>query len=718
VTEENKQKNESILKLARERFELVEEVEREQREKALNDLNNLAGEQWPAEILSLRKIENRPSLVINKLPQFARQIKNDQKQNMPSIKVHPTNNKGNIETAKVLQGIARHIEYVSNSNAVYGNAFDSGVDSGKGYFRIVKVYANARSFNQELRLKKIDNAFTVYMDPFSVELDGSDMNWCQIIEKMSPEEFRNAWPKAEFSKMENWTGVGDSDEWITKEFVRVADYYRKEYVDEKLILLDNGEAVFESEIDDYFQKLQLQPGQPVPQPIDARDTQKCVVKWVQHNGHEILDETDWDGDDIPVVPVYGVRYNIDGKIITEGAIRHAIDSQRMYNYMASTEAETIALTPKAPYIIAEGQMEGYESQWANANRATQAFLPYKPTTIAGVPVPAPQRQSYEAATQAITQARALASEDIKATTGIYDASLGAKSNETSGVAIRGRQQQAQTSNFHFADNLGMSIRQAGKILINLIPKVYDTPQAIRILSDENEQEIIEINKMFKRNGKEVRYDLNVGEYDVTVDTGPSYQTKRQEAAQFMMDFAKMIPQQASMISDLILKNMDVPGASDMADRLKKLLPPNLIDDGKGQQEIPPQLKAQMDQSMQMIEQLTAKLKEKTEEADGKVLELESKERIEFKKLENALVLKQLDLQGTAANALFMAELESIKNRLGLVDINAPINYEEEQQEQMQAQPQNQNFNESVPLGNAPQNEQPTGGFSPGQSQEY
>lgn len=705
---EDKSKNESILKLARERYQLVDEVERESRIKALNDLNNLAGDQWPAEILAARKIENRPSLVINKLPQFARQIKNDQKQNMPSIKVYPTNDKGNIETAKVLRGITRHIEYVSNSNTVYGNAFDAAVDSGKGFFRIVKEYANSKSFNQELRLKKIDNPFTVYMDPFSVELDGSDMNWCQIVEKMSPEEFRNAWPKAEMSKMENWTSMGDQDDWITKDFVRVADYYRKEYVSEKLILLDNGESVFESEIDSYFAKLQLQPGQPVPQPKDARDSHRCVVKWVQHNGHEILDETDWDGDDIPVVPVYGVRYNIDGKIITEGAIRHAIDSQRMYNYMASTEAEAIALAPKAPYIIAEGQMEGYESQWANANKVTQSALPYKPTSIAGVAVPPPSRQSAGADTSAITQARALASEDIKATTGIYDASLGAKSNETSGVAIRGRQQQAQTSNFHFADNLGISIRQAGKILINLIPKVYDTPQAIRILSDEDEQEVIRINEMFNHNGEDVIYDLSLGDYDVTIDTGPSYQTKRQESAQFMMDFAKMIPAQASMISDLILKNLDVPGADDMAERLKKLLPPNLIDDKKGG-ELPPQAKAQMDQQMQMIEQLTEKLKEKTEESDTKKMELESKERIEFKKLENALVVEQMKQQGQAANAIMMAEIKSIQDRLSILNMGSPIDQEEEQ---------NQNFNEAVPLGNAPQNEQPTGGFAPGQSQEF
>lgn len=709
MTEEVKTKNEEILKVARERYTLVEETEREIRIKALEDLQALSGDQWPAAILAARKLENRPSLVINKLPQFARQIKNDQKQNMPSVKVHPTNNKGNVETAKVLQGIIRHIEYISNSNAVYGNAFDSAVDSGRGYFRITKKYADPSSFNQELRLEKIDNPFTVYMDPFSSELDGSDMEYCQIIEKISPEAFKKAWPKAEMSKMENWTSVGEGDVWITKDYVRVADYYWKEYTPEKLFLLSNGESVFESDIEEYITSI-IQSGQPVPEVLDERDSQKCTVKWVQHNGHEILDSTTWDGECIPVIPVYGVRYNINGNVIIEGAIRHAIDSQRMYNYMASTEAEAIALAPKAPYVIAEGQMEGYETQWAQANRVTQSYLPYKPTSIAGVAVPPPQRQAFEAATQAITQARALASEDIKATTGIYDASLGAKSNETSGVAIRGRQQQAQTSNFHFADNLGMSIRRAGQILIDSIPRVYDMPQAIRIVSDENEQEVIEINKLFNHKGKEVNYDLSIGEYDVTVDTGPSYQTKRQEAAQFMLDFAKMNPSQSAMISDLILKNMDVPGAADMAERLKKLLPPNLIDD-KGSQEIPPQVKAQMEQSAQMIEQLTEKLKEKTEQADTKKLETESKERIEFKKLENDIVIEQMKLQGQASQALMLAEIKSIQDRLALLNTGVPIDQEPQEQQQ------NQNFNEAVPQGDGLQNEQLTGELSPGQSQE-
>lgn len=618
---------------------------------------------------------------------------NDQRQNRPQIKAFPIDDKGDIETAKILQGIIKHIEYNSSADIALDTAFEGAVTQGFGYFRITTGYSSPDSFNQEIYYRKVDNPFSVYFDPQSIEPDGSDAEDAHIFEEMSKDEFMRAYPNAELSKMESWTSTGDSEEWYTKDTVRVAEYFYKHYEDTTLYLLADGSSVYK---EDFVEGMNA---------IDERPTQKCTVKWIKHNGSEVLEETEWLGKWIPIIPVYGDRINVNGKVILEGIVRNAKDSLRMVNYYTSNEAEAIALAPKAPFIISEGQVEGYEKFWKQANRTSLAYLTYKSENVNGVLAPPPTRNNFEPAVQAITSAKMQASDDIKAVTGIYDSSLGARSNETSGVAIRGRQAQAQTSNFHFIDNLTRSIKHAGRILIDLIPKVYKGPQAVRILGEDGEQEIVTINAMFNRNGKPVYYDLGVGTYDVVVETGPSYATKRQEAAQFLMDFAKTVPAQASLVTDLILKNMDVPGASEMAERIKKTLPPNLLDD-KGQADIPPQAQAMMQQQDQMIQQQQAQLAQANELLKNKTLELESKKQIEVEKLMSQERMKQADL-----------ELEYVKLEKDLapeqafqviISELAKINARQEQFEH--------NLNEFVPQGNVTQqNQMPTDGFSSGQN---
>lgn len=671
-----------ILKTARDCFQQAVEAEAERRLEALDDLKFRAGDHWPQELLNQRKIENRPSLTINKIPQFIRQVTNDQRQNRPQIKVHPVDDKADVEVAKILQGIIKHIEYNSNAEIAIDTAFEGAVTNSFGYYRIITDYVNETSFNQEIKYKKIDNPFSVYFDPNSIEPDGSDAEWAQIILSMSRDEFKRAYPKAECNDMESWSSTGDSEEWINKDTIRVAEYFYKEYEKTNVYLLESGESVFESDLQDGMI------------PIDKRETYKCTIKWIKHNGYEILEETTWLGKYIPIVPVYGDRLNINGKIILESLVRHTKDSSRMYDYYVSSEAEAIALAPKAPFVIAEGQVEGYKKQWAQANRTSQAYLPYKAVSVDGTLVGAPQRQQFEPAVQAITNGRMQASEDLKAVTGIYDASLGARSNEVSGVAIRGRQQQAQTSNFHFIDNLTRSIRHTGRILIDLIPKVYDTAQAIRILGEDGNYEIVRINEMFNRDGKPVWYNLDVGLYDVVVETGPSYATRRQETAQFMIDFIKTVPQQAAILSDLVLKNMDVQGASEMAERIKKTLPPNILDDGKNQQ-IPPQVQQQMQLLAQQNQQLQAQLGQAMQAIQTKSLELQSKEKIEIEKLKSDARIKAAEL-----------ELEYVKLEKELAPDSALQNVISEIAKINAQQSQYENFNGFVPQWNATQINQP------------
>lgn len=659
---------EKLLETARERFRLAEEAERRIREVALDDLKFRAGEQWPQQMKMERELDHRPCLVINRIPQFIRQITNDQRQNRPSIKVYPVDDKGDVETAKIYQGLIRHIEYNSGADAAYDTAFEGAAIKGFGYFRIITDYVDPTSFEQEILIKRIRNHFTVYIDPNSKEPDGSDMNWAFIFEDVPKDDYKAEYGESELAGMDDWSSIGDAHKgWVTKSTCRIAEYFYKEFQEIDICQIESGASIAKSELEQLYPE-----GIPDGLIIQERRAKVPVIKWCKINGLEILEETEWPGRWIPIIPVYGDELDIDGEVIREGVIRHAKDSQRMYNYWKSTETETIALAPKAPFIVAEGQIpREYEPLWKTANKKSHAFLPYKPTDHKGQLVPPPQRNSFEPPVAAITNASLHAAEDLKATTGIYDAALGAKSNETSGVAIQRRNQQAQTSNYHLIDNLTRSIRHCGRIIVDLIPKIYDTARAARIIGEEGEQEVIRINEEFEHRGRKVHYNLGVGKYDVVVETGPSFATKRQEAAVSMEGLAKAYPQIMQVAGDLMVKNMDWPGASEIAERLKKTLPPGIAED-KDKKPIPPEVQAQLSQMDQMIAALTEQLQAATETINTKKLELESKERIEFAKLETQLELEKLKQAQQFAIDSVNRQIADLQRRQELLGIYEPI----------------------------------------------
>ncbi len=690
-----------IIATAKERFQFAVECEYENRKKALDDLKFRAGEQWPDEIKRERTNDGRPCLVINRIPQFIRQVTNDQRQNRPSIRVSPVDDNADIETAKAFQGLIRHIEYNSNADVAYDTAFEGSVTKSFGYFRIVTDYVSPMSFEQEILIKRIRNAFSVYLDPNSKEPDGSDANWGFIFEDIPKDDYKAEYKKSKFTSMNDWRSIGDNGGWISENSCRVAEYFYKEFKTVVIVQLSNGQVIEKSKLSG-----ELLPGIEI---VGERETTIPVIKWCKINGDEVLSSTDWPGRWIPIIPVIGDELDIDGERITEGLVRHAKDSQRMYNYWKSTETETIALAPKAPYLVAEGQIpKQYEGQWKSANRKNHAYLTYSQTDLKGQQAPPPQRNIYEPPVQAITNAALHAADDLKSTTGIYDSALGARSNENSGVAIQRRNLQSQTSNFHHIDNLTRSLRHAGRILVDLIPKVYDTERAIRILGEDNEQEIIYINRLFEKDGKQQKIDFSVGKYDVTVETGPSYATKRQEALASMLDLTKAYPQVAEVAGDLMVKNMDWPGAQEIAERIKKAK--GIVDD-KDKAPIPPEVQAQMAQMNQMIEMLTAKLNEQNELVNTKKMELESRERIEFAKLDTQVTLKDLEIKANSMDLTYRAELDNIKmmidKRLSLLDMNQPINNDFEDFEKGESIPDQ----DVIPS----EQQQPTGGMSPGMS---
>jgi Phage P22-like portal protein len=711
-------KDDDIRVEAKARLILAEEAETEIRKLALEDLEFIAGKQWHLEDEEARRQDGRPCLTINRLPTFVNQVANDQRMNRPAIKVNPLDNIGSEETAEVIQGMIRHIEYDSNAEAAYDTAFESAVSGGLGYWRYLTAYADPLSFNQEIQVKRIRNPLSVYFDPYSQEPDGSDANWAFIVDDLSKDDYKAKFPHSELARPDaDWTSIGnDQAAWVREDSCRVAEYYFKETHEETIHLLSDGVTVRAKDLKAHMAAAAKVPGMNV-RIEKTRKTNVPVVKWLKLNGVEILEKTDWLGSYIPIVPVYGTERYINGKRILESVIRHAKDPQRMYNYWKSAETETIALAPRAPFIGAEGQFEGYEAQWKTANKRNHPYLTYKLVTSAGEPLPPPQRQSFEPAVQAISQAAQMAGDDLKSTTGIYDAGMGAQGNETSGVAIQNRGAQIQTSTFHFVDNLKRSMRHGGRILAELIPKVYDTAMSQRLIGSDGEQKIVQINQpTTDDSGKKVIYTLDQGRYDATIDTGPSFATRRQEAAAGMISIAQVYPKLMDVAGDIFVKAQDWTYAQEISDRIKKTLPPGLADDGK-QEPIPAKAQAQMQQMQQMIQQLSQHLNQKSQiieqkaiESSMKKMELEHDERIELAKIQADIEINLAKLKSQSAQVLLGHQVKELMQREKMLGMDSKIGSDDPYADtDYDSQPAGA---PGAPAGQGTQ--PPTGGQSPGQ----
>lgn len=637
---DEKTSTEEVLRLAKERFKICKDAYADIHKAGRLDDEFRVGDQWPDEVKRDRESEGRPCLTVNRLAQFVRQVVNDQKQNNPTATYTPEDDKADVETAQIYQGLNRNIEKSSNADGARDWAFDGAAGRGFGYFRLTTDYVSPTSFLQEIRYAKVFDSYGVYLDPNHVEVDGSDAAYGFVFKRTQKDEFKAKYGKAKLSKDDNWELEGTADpDWIDESSCLEVEYYYKDFKKEPLYLLSNGESYTRDVLKTRFDNGLIPEGVSV---VDERETVTALVKWIKFAGNETLDSTEWKSQWIPIIPVYGEVQIINGKKVLKSVIRDSHDSQRMLNYFVSSEAEAIALTPKAPFVGAAGQFEGFEDKWSTANTRPHSFLEYNPIDINGTPVPAPQRVIAEAQVQSITQARVQAQEDLKATTGIYDAALGARSNENSGIAIQRRANQAQTSNYHFMANFEQSVKHGARIVAELIPVIYDTPRAAKILGEDGESEIIRINEEFDHNGERRTYDLSKGKYDLSVDMGPAYATKRQEALASMLEIAKMNPQVMQIAGDLIIKNMDWPGAQEFVERIKRTMDPKLLDD-KAQQ-VPPQVQAQLAQMGQVIQQMQAINADLQKKLEMKVLELQSKERIENAKLQSGQMIEAAKLE--------------------------------------------------------------------------
>ena len=631
-----------LISTMKSRFTMAVSAYSESREDELDDLRFQAGSpdnqwQWPADVLATRgsvqgqTINARPCLTINKLPQHVRQVTNDQRQNRPSGKVIPADDKGDIEVAEIFEGVVRHIEYISDADVAYDTACENQVTYGEGYFRILTEYCDDNSFDQDLRIGRIRNSFSVYMDPTIQDPCGADAEWCFITEDLTKDEYERQFPDAMPLSVMMQQGVGDqsTSQWLSENTVRIAEYFYYEHTPTKLNLYANNVNALEGTPEDKQMKaLGMKP-------IKTRTADVKTVKWCKTNGFEMLESRDWAGKHIPVIRVVGNEFEVDGRLYVSGLVRNAKDAQRMYNYWVSQEAEMLALAPKAPFIGYGGQFEGYENQWKTANTTNWPYLEVNPdvTDGNGAVLPLPQRALPPMAQTGLIQAKMGASDDIKSTTGQYDSSLGATSNERSGRAILAREKQGDTGTYHFVDNLSRAIRYGTRQLVDLIPKIYDTQRIARIIGIDGETGIAKIDpnqaepvrKVVDETGVVIEkiYNPSVGKYDVCVTTGPSYMTKRQESLDAMSQLLQGNPQLWAVAGDLFVKNMDWPGAQEMAKRFAKTIDPKLLsDDDKT-----PELQA-AEQQIQVMAQELDQLHGMMENV-SKSIEVQDMERKDF-----------------------------------------------------------------------------------------
>ncbi|WP_306127931.1 portal protein [Roseovarius sp. MMSF_3350] len=598
-------KKDDIIRAALDRMDEAVDADRENREEALHDLEAIAGHQWPDDIRQSREQEGRPCLTINRLPQFVRQVTGDIRRMNPSINVLPGDSEASQDVAEIVEGLVRHIQYASDATSVYESAGESAAACSMGYFRIRTEYEDDDSFNQVIKIERIHNPFSVYFDPQARMSTREDADYCFITEQMRKDDFRKAYPKAALVDMENDAETDGLEHWQNEGSMVVAEYFWKEPEEYELGLLPSGQVVRD-------------PVAPL-NIVRKRKVKSHKVMWAKISGKEVLEgPQEIPCDYIPVVGVMGEELHVGDRVQRTSVIRFAKDPQQLYNYWRSAQTELVALQPKAPYLVTPKQVAGFETFWNQANDSNRPYLPYNPDDKApGVP----QRATPPIASQGMMQEVMTAAEDLKGTTGVYDAALGNQSNEKSGVAIRQRQMESDVSTSIYSDNVAKAVACSGRIIVNMIPKVYDTNRIIRILGKDDAEKMVPINGMqMTIDGPVPVNSLTIGKYDVKISVGPNYSTKRQEAAESMIEFVRAFPAAGAATADLIAKNMDWPGADEFADRLKKMLPPGIRDMDDLSPEEQQQMQAAMQQQQQAAQIEQAKVMAEIEKGQAEAKE--------------------------------------------------------------------------------------------------
>lgn len=673
---------------ALERFALAQEAESDERSLMVDDLRFAALDQWPEKLKRLREQDPngaRPCLVLDKIGQYRRQVINDTRQNLPAIRFRPVDDKSDKDTAEVLNGLARHVQDVSSAEIAHLTALDWAVTCGLGYFRILTEYLSDDSWDQDIRIARIHNPFAVYFDPHSTAPDGSDAEWCFITDDVPRKTFEKLHPKAELGGDLGPASEGDLvRSWFAEETIRVAEYFRIERVKDEVVLLEDQSSLYGSEY-----RKRLEGGEELIPVVRARPVDRRVCRWQKITGSEALDESEFPSSYIPVIPVIGTEFWVEGKRQLSGLVRAAKDAQRGFNYHMSVAVEISGLGPRAPFIGAAGQFEGFEAKWGEANTENHAYLEYNPVGLGGTLSPPPQRQQAAGPPAGMLQMAQLFEGNVQSALGMYNATVGAPSNEKSGIAIRERKNEGDVGSLHYRGNLALSMRHEGRILLEMFSRIYDTARIARIIGEDGSVDTVALDPALPGasqktpKGQPNLHNIGIGRYDVSVDIGPAYATRRQDAAQGFTEMVRAYPPLMEKAGDLMFRNMDWPGAEQLADRLA---PPEAEEGG-----IPPQLKAQMQQMQQHYEQQLAQAQQALQGMQQQLGEAsaaaqEGQAAVKDKSGEHALKGQELQFKGQELQLkAFEAETKRQELELKAQEVQARAAQIDAQTAQTQAQ---------------------------------
>jgi len=657
-----KQDVEGVVERAKKNFESAKEIFSRSRELAIEDTRFVMGDstnmyQWPADIAKNRIGDRKVMLTINLTAQHCNQIINQIRQNRPSCRVMPVDNFSDKKTAEILAGLVRNIQSTSNADDAHDIAAMHSIYGGEGYWRILTEYESPMSKDQVIRIRPINNPQLVYIDPDAQMPDKSDAQWGFIFEDVKKSMIEREYPDLK-NEIYSWQDDNNS-QWVTKDTVRIAEYYEVEFSPDKVLFLENEKAILESKLVDGVKRIGdfivSDSGESIAI-IDERDTTIKKWKWYKLvGGHEEpVDSRDCPGDYLPIVSVAGVEVNVNGEIIRKGLVRDIKDPARMVNYAFSESVQTISLQNKIPYIAAAEAIEGHENEWGNANQSNKAFLPYNAYDDEGNPIQPPQRQPSITMPAAQLQLLQVATEEMRAASGQQNANFGIRSEASSGVGIQRLKVQGEIATFHFPDNLARGLKYEAVVIIDLIQKTYDTKRVVRILGLDGSHENAVLDPDHPQSYSETQttsddiqkiFNPSLGQYDVVIDTGPSFQTQRQEGYASMMELASRSPALMQIAGDIIMRNADYPGADKIADRLAKALPPNLQEQKGGKDE-------QLAQASQMAQQMGQQLQMMNMQLQDTQTRLQQ--------AESGVQKTQLEMQYKMELAQFDAQLEEQK----------------------------------------------------------
>ena len=658
-----KSQTDAFLTLARERFKTCADADAEPREKQLHDYKFSAGGayQWSDGDRELRA--GRPMITNNRSDIYIKQITNQQRQLVGGIQIKPVDSGADPDTAETLEGVIRHIEVISDADVAYSTAGDHQVRMGVGFLRVLPEYIDEHGFDQELKIKRLRNRFSVYCDPAAQEPDASDARFMFIVEDVESDpdgtgEYQQRYHGTDAASLSDFGSIGNqAATWFPKGKVRIAEYFYEKRTKTELVQTSDGNTYTSETL-----PKELGAGVTI---ANRRGVEARTICWATINGVEVLEgnEDKTAGRElpipyIPVVRVIGDEFDFGDAVDYRGVMRNALDAQKLANYMDSATAEMIALAPKAPFIAEFDQISEFKDQWENANRKNYAVLSYKSVAAAGHLVPPPTRNFGEPPIQAMAVVAQRAENNLRALLGYVDVGEQERRPEQSGKAILARQKQGEISNNHYLDNLRRAKRQIGRILIAWIPHIYDAQRVMRITGrDEREREVMVYAGAENApqgppgqlpGGVEKMYDLSIGRYDVVVSEGPSNQTRRQEASEAMTSVIQAAPQLLEVMGDLFFANLDWPEARQISERLKKALPPQFREEQEGQPQIPPEIQAEMQKQKQVIEQLMTEKEAETQklqsEETRKAAELASKEKTAALEAKTEVYLAQIRLQ--------------------------------------------------------------------------